>query len=138
MPRNLLLTLLVLLLTASAWAGVVSGPEDIPGDPAVPPPQWKVEALERKNDPASANRQPGTTRPGSATAGSTTAGDSSTGASARGTSPTPMETPAVGAEEKDLPAVPGGQSTWPLIAIAVLLLLFAGGGGYYFYATRED
>ncbi len=135
----------MILLTATALAGVVDDAEDTPRD--------------FTNEPATGIYRPeAQKKPPVATSGSLKNSVVGDGAVVR-SSPSKRkrraqrdkgksrkgELETVAQDQKkeqdrrgSFPPVPGGRDTWPLLAIAVLLLVAAGGGGYYFYQQSEE
>ncbi|MCA9794110.1 MAG: hypothetical protein KC910_20015 [Candidatus Eremiobacteraeota bacterium] len=141
MKKYLAIFLLVLLTGLPCLAGVAGESDTVPHDPDGPPPAAVSEHGGQQADtPGSGSLRSAADSNHEVhdTALSRRTHEGSSAASGNPLAPEAGATPGAPATGSSYPAVPGGNSTWPMLAIAILLLLFAGGGGYYFYARKEE
>ena len=137
--------MILLLLTATALAGVVGDAEDIPRDFKNEPRTGIYERdSQKKKAPAATS---GSLKNSVVTDGAVVRSSPSkrkkrakkNRKNRRGLSDTVAEKRnGEQAKRGDFPQIPGGRDAWPLLAIAILLLVAAGGGGYYFYQQSEE
>lgn len=131
---------MIILLTASVMAGVVGDAEDVPRDfkeePATGIYQRQVDTQAK---PSGSLRNSVVTDGAVVRSRSTQSRRQPKSKRRAGKSEKHRgQESAQKPKDQHFPAVPGGNQTWPLLAIAVLLLVAAGGGGYYFYSQSEE
>lgn len=135
--------MMLLLLTAAAFAGVVGDAEDIPRD-FKDEPATGIYKRQRQNpeQPGSGSLKNSVVTDGAVVRTSPNGNKRITRKNRRnkkGTVPAQDEkNKELAADKGSFPQIPGGREAWPLLAIAVLLLVAAGGGGYYFYQQSEE
>ncbi|MGE0489750.1 MAG: hypothetical protein AB7S38_11110 [Vulcanimicrobiota bacterium] len=139
MKRYLTICLLVLLTGLPGLAGVAGDSEVVPHDPDGPPVVSESQS-HQQGTPGSGSLRSAAEFNSEVHDTALSRRTDETAAAANGTAVRPEDgaTPGAPGEAGTYPLVPGGNSTWPMLAIAILLLLFAGGGGYYFYARKEE